>query len=174
MQNKQQIMSPHDIVILLKIATYEDKQWFQTSLAQDLNISQSEISKSLQRSKFAGLIDPKGKKVMKLALLEFLQYGLRYVFPQKPGPVVRGVPTSHSAAPLKNKIQSTEHYVWPYAKGTVRGQSIVPLYPSVPQAALKDVKLYELLALVDALRVGRVREKELAIIDIKRRLGFAK
>lgn len=174
MQNKQQIMSPHDIVILLKIATYEDKQWFQTSLAQDLNISQSEISKSLQRSKFAGLIDPKGKKVMKLALLEFLQYGLRYVFPQKPGPVVRGVPTSHSAAPLKNKIQSTENYVWPYAKGTVRGQSIVPLYPSVPQAALKDVKLYELLALVDALRVGRVREKELAIIDIKRRLGFAK
>jgi DNA-binding transcriptional MocR family regulator len=174
MQNKQQIMSPHDIVILLKIASHGDEQWFQKPLAEDLGISQSEISKSLNRSKYAGLIDPKGKKVMKHALLEFLQFGLRYVFPQKPGAVVRGIPTSHSAAPLKNQIQSAEHYVWPYAKGTVRGQSIIPLYPSVPEAALKDAKLYELLALVDALRVGRAREKELAIVEIKTRLGFGK
>jgi DNA-binding transcriptional MocR family regulator len=174
MQNKQQIMSPHDIVILLKIASYGGAQWFQKPLAEDLGISQSEISKSLNRSKYAGLIDPKGKKVMKLALLEFLQFGLRYVFPQKPGAVVRGIPTSHSAAPLKDKIESTEHYVWPYSKGTVRGHSIIPLYPSVPEAALKDAKLYELLALVDALRVGRAREKELAIVEIKTRLGFGK
>jgi hypothetical protein len=174
MQNKQQIMSPHDIVILLKIASYGDEQWFQKPLAEDLVISQSEVSKSLNRSRYAGLIDPKGKKVMKLALLEFLQFGLRYVFPQKPGAVVRGIPTSHSATPLKNKIESTEHYVWPYAKGTVRGHSIIPLYPSVPEAALKDAKLYELLALVDALRVGRAREKELAIVEIKTRLGFGK
>ena len=76
-------------------------------MAEALGISQSEIRKSLQRSIFAGLLDPKGKKVMRLALLEFLQYGLRYVFPQKPGPVVRGVPTSHSAAPLNQNIQST-------------------------------------------------------------------
>jgi DNA-binding transcriptional MocR family regulator len=172
MQNKQQIMSPHDIVILLKIASHGDEQWFQKPLAEDLGISQSEISKSLNRSKYAGLIDPKGKKVMKLALLEFLQFGLRYVFPQKPGAVVRGIPTSHSAAPLKNQIQSAEYYVWPYAKGTLRGHSIIPLYPSVPEAALKDTKLYELLALVDALRVGRAREKELAITEIKTRLGF--
>ncbi|MCG1035511.1 hypothetical protein [Polaribacter sargassicola] len=174
MKSKQQIMSPHDIVILLKIAIYGGEQWFQKPLAEDLGISQSEISKSLNRSKYAGLIDSKGKKVMKLALLEFLQFGLRYIFPQKPGAVVRGIPTSHSAAPLKDKIESTEHYVWPYAKGIVRGQSIIPLYPSVPEAALKDDKLYELLALVDALRVGRAREKELAIIEIKTRLGFGK
>lgn len=174
MQSKQQIMSPHDIVILLKIVSYGSKQWFQKPLAEDLGISQSEISKSLNRSKYAGLIDPKGKKVMKLALLEFLQFGLRYVFPQKPGAVVRGIPTSHSAAPLKDKIESAEHYVWPYAKGTVRGHSIIPLYPTVPEAALKDAKLYELLALVDALRVGRAREKELALAEIKTRLGFGK
>ncbi|SMO39722.1 hypothetical protein SAMN06265379_101517 [Saccharicrinis carchari] len=169
---KQQIMSPHDIVILLKIVSYGNEQWYQKPLAEALGISQSEISKSLNRSKYAGLLAPNGKTVMKMALMEFLQYGLRYVFPQKPGAVVRGVSTSHSASPLKADIQSTEDYVWPYGKGTVRGHSIVPLHPAVPEAALKDEKLHELLALVDALRVGRAREKELAVIALKKRLGL--
>jgi hypothetical protein len=56
--------------------------------------------------------------------------------------------------------------------GTVRGHSIIPLYPSVPEAALKDEKLHELLALTDALRVGRAREKEIAVIELKKRLGL--
>lgn len=172
MQQKQQIMSPHDIVILLKIVAYGKEQWFQQPLAEALGISQSEVSKSLNRSKYAGFLDPKGKTVMRMALLEFLQHGLRYVFPQKPGAVVRGVPTSHSAPPLKELIQSSEDYVWPSGKGKVRGHSIMPLYPSVPEAALKDAQLYELLALVDALRVGRAREKDLAIIELKKRFGL--
>lgn len=64
--------------------------------------------------------------------------------------------------------------MWPYGKGKVRGHSIVPLYLSVPEAALKDVKLYELLALVDALRVGRAREREIAIKELKLRLDLEK
>lgn len=163
-------MKPQDLVLLLKVVGLNNAKWNQKEVAEALEMSQSEISESVARSKYAGLLDPKGKIVMKLALLEFLQFGLRYVFPQKPGPVVRGVPTSHSAAPLKEIIQSTEHYVWPYAKGTVRGHSIIPLYNSVPQAALKDPFLHELLALVDALRVGRAREKEIAIVELKKRL----
>ncbi|MBL4587035.1 MAG: hypothetical protein JKX84_08280 [Flavobacteriales bacterium] len=174
MKSKQEIMSPHDVVVLLKIVSYDNERWQQKAMAEALGISQSEISKSLQRSIFAGLLDADGKKVMRLALLEFLQYGLRYVFPQKPGPVVRGVPTSHSAAPLNDTIQSTEHYVWPYGKGTVRGHSIIPLYKSVPEAALKDEKLHELLALTDALRVGRAREKNIAIIELKKRFNLGK
>lgn len=169
---KQQTMTPLDLVILLKIASYKGEPWFQQNLANALGISQSEVSKSLNRSKYAGLLALDGKMVMKLALFEFLQYGLRYVFPVKPGAVVRGVPTSHSASPLKEDIQSTENYVWPYGKGTVRGHSIVPLYPSVPEAALKDANLHKLLALVDALRVGRARERQLAIQQLKKHLGL--
>lgn len=170
MNSKQQILSPHDIVILLKIVSYGNQPWFQKPLAEALGISQSEISKSLNRSKYAGFLAPNGKTVMRMALFEFIQYGIRYVFPVKPGAVVRGVPTSHSAYPLKEEIQSSEAYVWPYGKGVVRGHSILPLYPSVPEAALKDAKLYELLALVDALRVGRAREKELAVKELRKRL----
>ena len=170
MKSKQQIMSPLDIVILLKIATYGNASWFQNQLAHALHISQSEISKSLARSKYAGLLDSKGKKVMKLALVEFLQHGIRYVFPQKPGAVVRGIPTAHSAVPLNNIILSEEHYVWPSGKGNLRGQAITPLYPSVIEAVQKDARLHELLALVDAIRVGRAREKEIAFKELEFRI----
>ena len=85
-------------------------------------------------------------------------------------PILKGVPTSHSAPPLNQIIQSTEHYVWPSGKGIIRGQGITPLYPTVPEAVQKDEKLHELLALADAFRVGRTREKALAIEELKKRL----
>lgn len=169
--NKQiQSIKPQDIVLLLKIISVDNESWNQKPIAKELGMSQSEISESVARSKFAGLLDVGGKKVFKLALLELLRYGIRYVFPQHPGPIVRGLPTAHSAPPLNNIIQSDENYVWPFASGNVRGQSIMPLYSSVPMAAGKDAKLYELLALVDALRVGRARERELAIKELEARI----
>lgn len=167
-QNHQ--IKPQDVLLLLKIISEDNPDWNQKPMAEALGLSQSEISESVARSKFAGLLDPKGKTVLRLGLMEFLQYGLRYVFPQRPGPIVRGIPTAHSASPLKEQIQSSEFYVWPYGKGTLRGHGIVPLYPSVPEASLKDEKLHELLSLADALRVGRAREKELAIIELKKRI----
>ncbi len=170
MKQQQPNMAPLDVVVLFKIIAYGQAQWFQKTMSDELLISQSEISKSLARSKFAGLLDASGKNVKRLAFMEFLQFGLTYVFPQQPGAMVRGIPTAHSAAPLNKTIQSTEHYVWPSGKGTLRGQSIVPLYPSVVNAVQKDDKLYELLALADALRVGKTREKELAIMELKQRI----
>ena len=47
-------------------------------------------------------------------------------------------------------------------RGSKRGYAFLPLYKKVPQAALKDDELYQLLALVDALRDGGARERELA------------
>jgi hypothetical protein len=44
------------------------------------------------------------------------------------------------------------------------------LHKNVPQAALEDVRFYELLALVDALRDGRARERNLAGRELKKRL----
>ena len=167
---KQPVMSPIDVVILLKIVRQGSDPWFQQSLASELFISQSEISKSIKRSKYAGLIDPTGKKVMRQGLMDFLQYGIRYAFPQKPGPVVRGIPTAHSVPPLSDEIQSSEAYVWPSATGNVRGHSIAPLYHSVVKAVQHDQKLHELLALVDALRVGRARERNLAVEFLKQRI----
>lgn len=163
-------MKPQDILILLKIISLEDKPWSQITLASELFMSQSEVSQSIARSKFAGLLHISGKLVFRISLMEFLQYGIRFVFPQRPGPVVRGVPTAHSAPPLNTIIRSEESYVWPSAKGTVRGHSITPLYKSAVDAVKIDEKLHMYLALVDALRVGKAREKEIAIAELKKRI----
>ena len=85
-----------------------------------------------------------------------------------------GIPTSHSAPPLAKRIGSEENdqYVWPHDEGEVRGQGISPLYPTAPDAARRDAKLYELLALIDALRVGRARERSsIAAQEIESRLS---
>ncbi len=81
------------------------------------------------------------------------------------------MPTAHSAPPLsKILVASEEKFVWPDEAGEVRGEAIEPLYPSVPQAARRDARLYELLALTDAIRVGRAREQKLARKELERRL----
>jgi len=170
MNKNQNSMKPQDIVVLLKLIALNSDNWQQVPLAHSLKMSQSEVSQSVARSKFAGLLDDTGKRVMMQAFYDFLQYGLAVVFPAKPGAIVRGIPTAHSAAPLNMEISSGENYVWPFAMGSVRGHGITPLYASVPQAALEDEQLYELLSLVDALRVGKVREKNLAIQELKHRI----
>lgn len=157
-------------MVLLKIAAKKDEPWLMKDLAIELGISASEISESLNRSAIAGLISKDKRRLMKLAILDFLEHGLRYVYPQMPGPRLRGVPTAHSAPPLSQEILSEEPYVWPYGEGTVRGESIEPLHPKVPEACLKDPSFHEYMALCDALRVGRAREKNMAIQELRNRL----
>lgn len=166
-------IKPQDIAVLLKLATLGDKKWRHMDLVAALGLSQTEISFSLNRCRTVGFLDSTKKRVMKSALLEFLVHGLKYVFPARPGPVSRGLPTAHSAAPLAGKIvaQNEDTYVWPYENGKARGQSIAPLYGKAPQAAEKDKALHELLALVDAVRAGRAREQTLAVRELEARLG---
>jgi hypothetical protein len=82
------------------------------------------------------------------------------------------MPTAHSAPPLNDLIVSSEHdqYVWPTDSGNTRGLMIPALFRSAPQAAARNPALYELLALIDAMRVGRVREQRIAIEEITKRL----
>lgn len=163
-------MRPLDVVVLLKIIALEQTVWLKKDLSEWLQISASEVSESLNRSAIAGLVDGKHRMVLRQSLLDFLQFGLRYVFPQPPGALVVGMPTAHSAPVLAGSFVATDVYVWPDAFGDRRGQAIEPLYGTVPQACRQDAKLYELLALTDALRVGRAREILLAQTLLKERI----
>lgn len=163
-------LKPQDVLILLKIITLGGEIWYHHTLAHDLGMSQSEVSQSLNRSKYAGLINNDRKKVNRIAFTEFLLNGVAYVFPQQPGALVRGVLTAHSAEPLNKIIRANDKYVWPYAKGIDRGQSVEPLYNTVVEASLKDRDLYELLTMLDAIRVGRTREKVIAKKELKKRI----
>ncbi|HNW44108.1 MAG TPA: hypothetical protein PKI19_06365 [Elusimicrobiales bacterium] len=163
-------IKPQDIAILLKLVTLGNNKWRHIDLAEALGLSQTEISFAMDRCRTAGFIDADKKTVIKPALLEFLIHGLKYVFPAKPGPVGRGIPTAHSAPPLSRLIVAAndDHYVWPNEEeGKVRGQAIEPLYPNAPLAAITDNKLYELLALFDALRIGKARERGMALARLQ-------
>ncbi len=167
-------MRPQDIVVLLKIIALKHDDWYNSDLAYALKISPSEISEVLNRCKIAGLIDSKKRKVNVNSFMEFLVYGLKYVFPTEPGAMVRGIPTAHSALPINEYISSgNEVYVWSYAKGTHRGQAIEPLFISIPKIAQEDTLFYELLTIIDTIRVGKVREIKIAKEELEKRLKYA-
>lgn len=97
-------------------------------------------------------------------LAEFALHGAKYAFPAEKLPLVVGVPTSHSAPAFAGVFApGSTDFVWPHPNGSVRGVGVEPLHPSVPFAAMQDAKLYELLALFDALRVGKARERGMAL-----------
>lgn len=97
-------------------------------------------------------------------LAEFALHGAKYAFPGVRLPLVVGVPTSHSAPAFAGIFApGSVDFVWPHPNGTVRGVGVEPLHPCVPFAAMQDAKLYELLALFDALRVGKARERGMAL-----------
>lgn len=97
-------------------------------------------------------------------LAEFALHGAKYAFPAVKLPLVIGVPTSHSAPAFAGVFApGSTDFVWPHPNGSVRGVGVEPLHPSVPFAAMQDAKLYEMLALFDALRVGKAREHGMAL-----------
>lgn len=170
MEERSARLKPQDVVLLLKLLLEAEPRRL-VDIAGELGISQSEVSMGIRRLQAAHLLDQGGRSLYRRAAFEFLVYGLKYVFPATVGAIKRGVPTAHSTSPLANKIVAGQlAYVWPHDNGEVRGESILPLYPSVPDAALKDKRLHELLALVDAIRVGRAREQTMAISELKSRI----
>ena len=158
-------MRPQDIVILLKILCYGSRSWYSKDLAMDLYLSSAEVSNSLKRNANSGLLDTEKKQVRKQA---FLINGIQYVFPQRASEMTRGIPTAHSHSLMKKEFETEQQYVWPDAKSEQRGFSVQPLYTGVIKAVKKDEKLYLMLALVDSLRLGKAREKRVAIAELEK------
>jgi len=168
------MLKGQDILLLLKLALQEAYSApRQIDLAQALGLSQAEVYKALQRCAESGLLDRETRRVRRQALLEFLEHGLKYVFPARLGEPTRGIPTAWAAPPMSSRIVSgdNEKPVWASADGTERGNAVEPLYASVPAVALRDAQLYAALAYVDALRLGRARERSLAIAALKKLLA---
>lgn len=163
-------MRPHDICVLLKIVSSDNRNLTIKKLSDELFISQSEICESLNRCVFSLLLDKSKKIVMKMSLFDFLVHGLRYVFPVKPGEIVKGIPTAHSAPPLSYEVISNGiNYVWEDNNSNFSGLCIEPLYKNLIYAVKEDKEFYELMSLVEALRVGRIREINLAKEELSRR-----
>ncbi len=168
------ILKPQDIFILLKLIAIGKSDWSYAKIGVDLEMSPSEVHAAIKRSLRAQLAVQTNSKTVPNTknLEEFLVHGIRYVFLPERGEITRGLATISAAAPLTNEMVSSGDPppVWPDPEGETRGQSFSPLYKSVPKAARKDEKLYELLALVDAIRGGNTRERKIASTEIQKRL----
>ena len=158
---------PQDVVVALKLAL-EDSFSSYAELGQALGLSASEVHAAVRRLADARLVDPDTKQVKREALRNFLVHGVPYAFPATPKEVTRGMPTAWAAPAMAEKISSSDQIppVWPDPQGQVQGAAVQPLYASVPGAARRDPELYRILALVDALRIGRARERALAEKEI--------
>jgi hypothetical protein len=185
-------MKSQDVVILLKLVSLEHEErkggghprldvhredpFSVRGLEASLGISKTEVNASINRSISSGLAvkdrNSGRPKPNRRNLCDFIVHGLKFVFPARPGAMTRGVPTAFAAPSLKSLLISAGEYiyVWPFAKGKAQGQSLEPLFKSVPEAVQKDERLYEYLALVDAIRIGNQRENGLAAARISERL----
>jgi hypothetical protein len=168
-------LKPQDVLFLLKLVAWGKKPWSFNKIAVDLGMSPSEVHAAAKRALAARLALKEGDKIWPniRCLEDFLFHGIQYVFVPERGGLERGMPTAYASAPMDAWFVEDNNPppVWPDPEGKVRGESFTPLYKSAPIAAKNDSELYQLLALVDAIRGGRVREREMAKKELKKRLA---
>lgn len=159
-----------DVLLALKLAVLrEGAKPSLDDLREQLDAPRSSLSLAEHRLRSHGLLRPeKGRHVNRLALIDFLENGLRWLMPARPGPIELGIPTAHSAEPLaKHLAGDDDPVVMPLPGGPVRGRAIEPIHKSAPRAAELDPQLHQLLALADALRSGRARDRNLASKELR-------
>ncbi len=175
------MLKSQDCIILVKLLANPNRDWNQRELAKTLCISLSEINAGIKRLVAAGLLrkDIHNKLFPNIhAAEEFLVSGVKFFFPAKLGEYTRGVPTG-VAAPLFHGVIAMGDYpipVWPDVIGEKHGVALIPLHPSIPKALREnpDPNFYDMLVLIDVIRSGRPRERNLASIFLKERLKHAK
>lgn len=172
-------LRPLDVVLAVMAATLEPDRWTIAAMATRLGVSNSQAFRAAKQASAAGFLNQErlGRRVSyrvhRAPLLEFLIHGIRYVFVPARGRLTRGVSTAHGAPVLSAHFRASEDPipVWPHPDGPVRGESLEPLHRCVPAVALRDPHFYDVMALVDAMRVGRARDRALAAELLPRSLG---
>jgi hypothetical protein len=166
------VLRPQDIFILLKLLPWAGLSWTYDQIAHELGLGSSVVHRSVERAANAGLYSGERREVNRASLAEFLVHGARYAFPAEWGGEARGMPTAWAVEPLAKKLSASGKNppVWPDPHGTALGIALTPLDPRVPNAVRQDKSLGELLALVDAIRIGGARERGLAAKELEKRL----
>lgn len=161
-------LRPHDVAVVLQLVLTPGIPY--RALAEAVGISQGEAHNAVKRLTMARLVRPDTRVVRVNGLLEFLLSGVPYVFPAAPGIETRGVPTAHAAPPLDAEFPGAAPVVWPAVNGEHRGAAVEPLYAGAPATAVRNRPLYQLLTLVDAMRIGRARERQRAKVLLEKAL----
>jgi hypothetical protein len=153
-----------DVYVLGGLLAHQD-DWTYRSLADLLHVPHAVVQRALERAKDADLYSGARREVHLPHFEEFAIHALRFVAPAQLGPLAPGVPAAWAAEPMAKAIHSAGDDpppVWPYAPGQVRGQSVEPLHPAAPEVVADWPELSEILALLDSLRVGDPRVRQVA------------
>lgn len=164
------LLKPLDVVVSIKAAVLEEPRWTIAQMSRYLGMDSAQIFRATRGATAARLLvaNPAATRAGYLpnraALLELLVHGLKYMAVPARGRLTRGVPTAHAAPILDHRLIAGDEPppVWPHPAGTVRGESFEPLHRCVPAASLSDGRFYAAMALVDAIRGGRARDRALA------------
>jgi hypothetical protein len=182
------MLKGQDIVLLILLRLQPGQSWNYQSLSHELGLSTSQCHQAIQRIRSAGLLsldkaDP--WHVPEANCLELILHGVKYFFPPEIGSQARGIPTAGSAPFIQKHFTpnkaNTSAYVWPDPEGNLSGSSISPIHPcqlrfapGKNKASSFDTRLYEAMACIDLLRVGRARERAWAAEELKKRLHVDK
>lgn len=151
-----------DVVVAAGLFALRTVSGSHAELARILGVPRSRVSESVRRLEDNGLYSRALGGIRSARFLDFLVHGVPWMFPVRPGDVVRGIPTAHAGPVLRDQIASSLPYVWPSEHGEVEGRAVEPVDRRALLAAQALPEAYELLSLADAARVGRVRERKLA------------
>jgi hypothetical protein len=173
------LLKPLDVVVSVKAAVLDEPRWTIAQMAEHLGMDGAQVFRAARAAATAGLLvaDPgasrAGYSPNRAALLELLIHGLKYMVVPTRGQLTRGVPTAHAAPVMKGRLVAGDESppVWPHATGKVRGESFEPLHRCVPGAALRDERFYAAMAVVDAIRGGRARDRTIATKLIEEVIG---
>jgi biotin operon repressor len=160
-----------DLLVALVLAAHDDPTASVRQLGEEIGLSKSAVANSLRRLRALGLVKSdgdRGRRLNKLALRDCLEHAVRWIAPATVGDFELGLPTAHAADVLAHKLAGDhDPVVMPLPHGPVRGRAVPPIHPLAAAAAARDPKLYRLLAVVDALRIGRARDREIAAAELR-------
>jgi hypothetical protein len=161
-----------DIVVLLELLRRPAGGWTVRSLAMDLRLPSASVQRSLERLGATPAYDAGRRRVSMWGCTELFEHALRFIAPVVRGGETRGLATSWAAPPLSQHLAAVDELplVWPDPLGEQRGLEIQPLHPAVVSLARADPEMYELLALIDGLRVGDTRTRKLAAELLRERI----
>lgn len=159
------VLRPLDLVVALKLHTLPPNKRTYQGIATELGISVSQAHKATHRAAEARLLRGVARKedraLRTRPVLPFLTHGVRFAFFPIFGPDARGVPTGVGALGPTELIGG-KPVVWPFAAGKTWGRALEPLDKCVPAAATRDPAFHRSLALLDTLRTGGARERDVA------------
>lgn len=159
------MLSPTDLYILAGALADDRDGVTLRELAGSLHVDHTLVHRALKRAEAAGLYASSSKQVNRANFEELMTHAARFIAPARLGELTRGMPAAWAAEPISTIIHQPTGEpppVWPDALGAMRGQALAPLHPSAVQASQDSPALASLLSIIDSLRAGDVRVRNIA------------